>query len=100
MHLLYIFVVLASLPLTLLYEPYRFFAFSLVFGTIVAWSLSKFDCPLTVLENTYRKQYDAEQVKPDYISYYLRRAFRMPFSSRIVWFSAYAYLAAIIIAAI
>lgn len=98
--MLFIMLVLASLPFTLLFDWYRVYAGILILGTVIAWALFKFDCPLTVIENQYRKQYGGNPLKPDFISYHLKRRFNVPFSTNIVWYGAYAYLAAILIAAL
>ena len=99
-HMLFIVVMLASLPLVFLFEWYKYIALGLLAGIFLAWMMWNFDCPLTVIENSFRRQYGAEQLKPDFISYHLRKTFGMSFSTRIVWFSVYAYLAAILLAVI
>ena len=96
-HVAFIILVLASLPLALAAPDYRLVAITLIAGTFVVWFVFGGECPLTLYENRLRAQTGEKKLAPDFISYHLQRSLRIPaFSTRVVWYSVYAYCAAII----
>jgi len=91
-HIIYIALILASLPLVLLYPDFNTVALTLIGILIVAWAFSGFNCPLTTWENYLRARLNAKKRLPNFISYHLRQSLGIEVSTRVVWFSVYAYI--------
>ncbi len=95
-HLLWIALVVTSLPIMLMWEPYTYVAVSTIFITTGSWILWG-DCPLFTLENRLRRQYDQqESYAGSFMSHYLHKHFSIEVPTLVFTVLGYVYAAFII----
>ncbi len=96
-HLLWILLILASLPLVLMFPTLKNMALSLVGINLFSWFIWK-DCPLFIWENSYRKKYNPDKTyEGAFISHYLKKYFNVSVAAFTVKISLYSYAMALVL---
>lgn len=99
-HLAWVILALASLPLVLYFEGYRSIALAYVVVTASSWFLWK-GCPLRIWEQTLRQQGDPDGAYDEgFIAHYLKRYFSVHVPHSIVRVIIVGYLGLLFIVSV
>lgn len=95
-HLLWITLVITSLPIMIVWKPYTYVAVSAILITVGSWVLWG-DCPLFTIENRLRRQYNpTESYTGSFISHYLHKHFSIEIPALVFTILGYIYAVLII----
>lgn len=98
LHLAWIGLVVASLPLVVLRPRTRSFALGIIGTTVGSWRVFG-DCPLFLLENRLRRAYDPrEAYEGSFLSHSLDRRFSLHVPPAVFTVAGYVYGALVVVA--
>lgn len=99
-HFLWLMLMIAGLPIMLVWEPYKYAAVSLMIITVVSWVVWG-DCPLYIFEMRLRNKVDVGGMyRGSFMSHYLHKFFGLDIPTQTFTVLGYVYAGLIIVLAL